>query len=84
MAEREPRRRRSWSLWIVLRFGLVLIALLLMNSFLVKSFVDNSTVVADDLRITQTLQFGLPIVMIFIEFWIYDMLKRAAFQDIEA
>lgn len=68
----------------MIRFGLVLIALLLLNSFLVKAMVDSSTMMADDLRITQTLQFALPLVMIFVEYWLYDLLKSAFAVDRDA
>jgi hypothetical protein len=72
-----------WSLFTVLRFGLVLIALLLLNSFLVKAMIDSSAMMADDLRITQTLQFALPLIMIFVEFWMYDLLKSTFASDRE-
>lgn len=67
----------------MLRFGLVLIALLLLNSFLVKAMIDSSAMMADDLRITQTLQFALPLIMIFVEFWMYDLLKSTFASDRE-
>lgn len=76
----EPQsvRRSGWSFFSVLRSGLVLIGLLLLNSFLVKTFVDTSAMFSDDLRISQTLQFILPLLLIFIEYWIYDFLRRIA------
>ncbi|MCE2791629.1 MAG: hypothetical protein ACK49R_14910 [Planctomycetota bacterium] len=83
-ASGDNRRRTSWGWLTVFRFGLVLIALLLLNSFLVKAMVDSSALMADDLRITQTLQFALPLLMIFVEFWLYDLLKAALATDREA
>jgi hypothetical protein len=80
---RESKPRVRWSLFTVLRFGLVLIALLLLNSFLVKAMIDSSAMMADDLRITQTLQFALPLIMIFVEFWMYDLLKSTFASDRE-
>lgn len=76
--EQQSVRRPSWSFLTLLRSGLTLIGLLMINSFLVKTFVDTSAVFADDLRISQTLQFILPLVLIFIEYWIYDFFRRIA------
>jgi len=76
--ESQTARRSGWSFFSVLRSGLVLIGLLLLNSFLVKTFVDTSAMFSDDLRISQTLQFILPLLLIFIEYWIYDFLRRIA------
>lgn len=76
MAEREHRHRwrRGWL--TVLRSGLILVALLLLNSFLVKSMFDSPGNLSDDFRVTQTLQFALPILMIFLEYWLYDFVIR--------
>jgi hypothetical protein len=49
-----------------------------MNSFLVNTFLDTSALLADDLRISQTLQFFLPLLLIFLEYWAYDFLRRLA------
>lgn len=71
-------RRPSWLIWSLLRSGVVLVGLLFLNSFLVNTFLDTSAIVADDLRISQTLQFFLPLLLIFLEYWVYDFLRRLA------
>jgi len=76
--EQQTVRRPRWLVWSVLRSGIVLVGLLFMNSFLVNTFLDTSAIVADDLRISQTLQFFLPLLLIFLEYWVYDFLRRLA------
>lgn len=82
----EPQsvRRSGWSFFSALRSGIVLIGLLLLNSFLVKTFVDTSAIFADDLRVSQTLQFILPLVLIFVEYSVYDFLRRIAASNRES
>jgi hypothetical protein len=62
----------------VLRSGIVLVGLLLINSFLVKTFLDHPGLLAIDLRISQTIQFFLPLLLICLEYWAYDFLRRLA------
>jgi|LakMenEpi03Aug12_release.lakeMendotaPanAssembly.Ray.scaffolds.fasta_scaffold429565_2 hypothetical protein len=76
--EQQTVRRPGWLVWSVLRSGIVLVGLLFMNSFLVNTFLDTSALLADDLRISQTLQFFLPLLLIFLEYWAYDFLRRLA------
>ena len=76
--EQQTVRRPRWLVWSVLRSGIVLVGLLFMNSFLVNTFLDTSAILADDLRISQTLQFFLPLLLIFLEYWAYDFLRRIA------
>lgn len=71
-------RRPRWPIWSVLRSGIVLVGLLFLNSFLVNTFLDTSAIWAEDLRISQTLQFFLPLLLIFLEYWAYDFLRRLA------
>jgi hypothetical protein len=78
IVEQQTVRRPRWLVWSVLRSGIVLVGLLFMNSFLVNTFLDTSAIVADDLRISQTLQFFLPLLLIFLEYWVYDFLRRLA------
>ena len=51
--------------------GFALIALLIANVIFVKAFFSANLSGLDD-RFFQAAQFVLPIVMIFIEFWLYD------------
>jgi hypothetical protein len=76
--EQQTVRKPSWLVWSVLRSGIVLIGLLLINSFLVNTFLDEPSFLASDLRISQTLQFFLPLLLLFLEYWAYDFLRRFA------
>ena len=51
--------------------GFVLIAMLIANVLFVKAFFAANLSGLDD-RVFKAAQFVLPIIMIFIEFWIYD------------
>lgn len=51
--------------------GLVLIGLLIGNALFVRTFF-GANYIRIDYRVFSAIQFILPIVMIFIEFWIYD------------
>ncbi|MEL7497560.1 MAG: hypothetical protein AAFN77_08115 [Planctomycetota bacterium] len=54
--------------------GLMLILLLGMNWFFVKTFFASNLARIDE-RVFNAAQFMLPIIMIFIEFWIYDAIR---------
>lgn len=51
--------------------GFILIVLLVANVWFVKAFFSMNFSGMDD-RVFQAAQFVLPIIMIFIEYWIYD------------
>ena len=53
--------------------GLLLAGLLLVNGLLVRAFILANPAI-DDGRIIQTVQFTIPILMIFAELWVYDFL----------
>jgi hypothetical protein len=55
----------------LLSTGLVLIGLLFLNSVFVRVFF-SASFSALDKRVFSSIQFILPIVMIFLEFWVYD------------
>jgi hypothetical protein len=55
--------------------GMVTVALFVANGILIRAFFSPS-LEGVDARIYQPLQFGLPIVMIFIEFWLFDRFRR--------
>ena len=52
--------------------GLVVMVLLILNALFVRVFFSINLSGLDD-RVFQAAQFVLPIVMIFIEFWFYDL-----------
>lgn len=52
--------------------GIGLIILLVANVLFVRAFFSANLSGVDD-RIFQAAQFVLPIIMIFIEFWLYDL-----------
>lgn len=57
----------------ILLSGIVLIGLLILNAFFVRTFFKSNFSGIDD-RIFQAAQFVLPIIMIFIEYWIFDQI----------
>lgn len=52
--------------------------LLVVNSVLVMMLLQSNEVFAADLRIKQTLQFVLPVGLIFVEFWLFDLIRRTS------
>lgn len=57
----------------VLGTGLILILMLVINAYFVRTFFQTEVTGIDE-RIFQAAQFVLPILMIFIEFRIYDLI----------
>ena len=55
--------------------GLVMTALFVANGVFVRAFLVPSSSSLDS-RLVQPLQFGLPIVMIFAEYWLFDLFMR--------
>jgi hypothetical protein len=55
--------------------GLIMTALFVANGVLVRGFLVPSDGPLDS-RLVQPLQFGLPIVMIFAEYWLFDRIMR--------
>jgi|GEM_PF-6455290 len=58
----------------VLGVGLICILLLLVNGVLVRSFLIANSDLFSELAVQQAIQYVLPVMMIFVEFWIYDLL----------
>ncbi|MDG1873365.1 MAG: hypothetical protein P8J27_05615 [Mariniblastus sp.] len=56
----------------ILLSGIRLIVLLVANVLFVRAFFSANLSGLDD-RVFQAAQFVLPIIMIFIEFWLYDL-----------
>ena len=53
--------------------GLMIASLLFINGLLVRAFIlANHSV--EDARISQTVQFAIPLLMIFAELWLFDYL----------
>ncbi|QEG24199.1 hypothetical protein [Mariniblastus fucicola] len=60
--------------------GLIMTALFVANGIFIRAFFSPSNPLIDD-RIYQPLQFGLPILMIFAEYWIFDRFMRRFSKD---
>ena len=60
--------------------GVIMTALFVINGVLVRAFLAPSSSMIDD-RIYQPIQFGLPILMIFFEYWIFDRFMRRFSND---
>ncbi len=58
----------------VLGVGFICILLLLVNGVLVRSFLTANSDFISELAIQQAVQYVVPVVMIFVEFWIFDLL----------
>ena len=52
-----------------------MVTLFVANGILVRGLLSSNSLSIDN-RILQPLQFGMPIVMIFFEYWIYDRFMR--------
>lgn len=63
-----------WGYLYIAWIGLVCIILLILNFELVRMAVGSIPFLAGNARLAQMLQFFLPIVMIFLEFRLYDYL----------
>jgi len=60
--------------------GLLVCALLVINAMIVRSFLSVNLSNVDE-RITQAAQFVLPVLMIFFEFWFFDLITQRRFND---
>ncbi len=70
--KRKHQRKQQAGCMFLFTTGLVIILLLLLNTFFVRIFFSVNLSGIDE-RIFQAAQFVLPIIMIFIEFWLYDL-----------
>ena len=78
--QRKKRNSAKTGCGFVLVQGLIIAGLLLVNGFVVRAFIlANQSV--DDVRISQTIQFLVPLLMIFAELWIYDFLAAKTTDD---
>ena len=74
MAPQKKQRtpKRSGFKFVLIQ-GLLIAGLLLLNGILVRAFILANQPVSD-LRINQSIQFIVPLLMIFAQLWIYDFL----------
>ncbi|MEZ6094334.1 MAG: hypothetical protein R3C03_08835 [Pirellulaceae bacterium] len=59
--------------------GIIVILLLFINGLLVRAFV-NANMSSDgdaDLRYSQAVQYLMPLVLIIVEFWVFDRMAQA-------
>ena len=77
MAKQAGKERSGGSIGCgyMLIIGFVICALLIINGMLVKAFM-NINAPDLDTRLKQAAQFVFPVVMIFVEFWLFDLLNR--------
>lgn len=59
--------------------GMIMVALFVANGIFVRAFLPRTSALDD--RIYQPLQFALPIIMMFFEYWIWDRFMRRFFQS---
>jgi len=62
-----------------LMVGLIMTTMFVVNGFLVRAFLPSSTMIDD--RVYQPMMFGIPILMIFLEYWIFDRFMRRFSND---
>jgi len=68
----------------LLTTGLTLIGLLILNFFFVRTFFSSNSMNID-MGVFNAIQFVLPILLVFIEFWIYDaMVDFFRYRNIES
>ena len=73
MAKTNKRKPGQLGCGFFFASGLILILLLVMNAFFVRAFFSANLAGIDE-RVFQAAQFVLPIIMIAIEYWIYDQI----------
>lgn len=54
-------------------------ALFVFNGVVVRAFMPSKSLIDD--RVYQPMMFGIPIVMIFLEYWIFDRFMRRFSND---
>ena len=56
----------------ILGLGILICALLFINSMIVEKLIESNESLELDKRITQAAQFIVPLVLIFFQFWFFD------------
>ena len=74
MAKSKIGQFRQLGCGFLLITGLFLIALLWLNSVFVRLFFAHNLAQIDE-RVFNAAQFMLPLVLLFIEFWVYDAIR---------
>ena len=64
----------------MLTIGLLICLLLVVNALIVRSFL-NANLSNADPRIVQAAQFVVPVLMIYFEFWFFDLINRRHLGD---
>jgi hypothetical protein len=77
-------QRPAWGYLYIAWLGIVFVVLLIVNFNLVSIALASIPALAANRRATQMLQFFLPVILIFLEFWLYDWLNDRADQADEA
>jgi hypothetical protein len=70
---------KKWSnlgCFYILGMGLVAIALLLINGIVVRSFLQANSGMFADLKWEQAINYFVPVLLIFFEFWVFDLFRR--------
>ncbi len=80
--QRKSKRGSAIGCGFVLSIGLLICLLLLLNSLVVRAFL-NANLSNADQRIAQAAQFVVPVLMIYFEFWFYDLITRTHLGDEE-
>ena len=70
--------KSAWSYLYIGWLGIVCVVLLIVNFELISLAVMAIPPLSSDVRARQMIQFFLPIIMIFVEFWLYDYLTDRA------
>ncbi len=68
--------RAGIGVFTVLGVGIVIIALLFLNGLFVSAFLHANAQRISDLRLTQAIQFLVPLILIIVEFWIFDRMNQ--------
>ncbi len=69
---RNPNRA-SLGCAYVLGIGVVCILLLVVNGLMVRGFLVANSSANSELQVEQAIQYFVPVALIFLEFWIWDL-----------
>ncbi len=72
---RKSRMKGNIGCGYMFSIAFIICALLIINGLLVRAFVNVNLPEADS-RIKQAIFFSLPVIMIFVEFWFFDLINH--------
>jgi hypothetical protein len=73
----DPNRVRAGiGVFYVIGIGILVVFLLMLNGLFVRAFVLANLSGVIDFRFIQAIQFVAPLLMILVEFWLYDRMTR--------